>query len=64
MRSAWPTSLQAVTIIILQWYRFKDESKGRVEESDHIEKFIPILPNNGPLLFFQMKTMHWSFLLN
>lgn len=38
MRSAWPTSLQSVIIIILHGHRIRDESKGRVEESDQIEK--------------------------
>lgn len=64
MRSAWPTSPQGVTIIILHWYRLKDESKGRVEESHQIEKLVLVLPDAGPILPCLMTTMRWSFLLN
>lgn len=64
MRSAWPSSLQGDTTIILHWYRFKYDSKGKVEESDQIEKLVLLLPDAGPLLPRLMTTMHWSFSLN
>lgn len=73
MRSAWPTSLQSVTTIILHWYRIKDENKGRVEESDQMEKtcssfttcwtsFALLNDNYALAIFIKLKKKKWCFI--